>query len=131
GNGLGKPDKPIAIDASSLGVTAVVYLSKSVAVHYDAIPCLETRALLTQHHADQINAGDEAKFPDNGHLARYRETVLIVDCRVLDRHGDIAVHEVGLRQLGDDDALPVAVFGCEQRTERGCHVMLPQWASPG
>jgi hypothetical protein len=36
---------------------------------------------------------------------------------MLDRHGDITHHEISIRQLGDRDALPVAIFGHEQRTD--------------
>jgi hypothetical protein len=45
---------------------------------------------------------------------------------VLDRHGDIALHEISIRQVGDRDALPVAIFGHEQRPELVSHAILPQ-----
>src|ERR1041384_4190273 len=45
---------------------------------------------------------------------------------MLDRHGDITHHEISIRQLGDRDALPVAIFGHEQRTELFSHVIFPQ-----
>jgi hypothetical protein len=45
---------------------------------------------------------------------------------VLDRHGDIAVHEISIRQLGDRDALPVAIFGHEQCPELVGHIILSQ-----
>jgi hypothetical protein len=45
---------------------------------------------------------------------------------VLDRHGDIAVHEISIRELGDPDALSVAILGREQCPELVGHVILPQ-----
>jgi len=45
---------------------------------------------------------------------------------VLDRYGDIALHEISIRQLGDRDALPIAVFGHEQRPKLVGHIMLSQ-----
>ena len=45
---------------------------------------------------------------------------------MLDRHGDIALHEISIRQLGDRDALPVAIFGHEQRPELVGHIILHQ-----
>jgi hypothetical protein len=44
---------------------------------------------------------------------------------VLDLHGDITRHEIGIPQLGDRDALPVGILGHEQRTELVSHVILP------
>jgi hypothetical protein len=52
-------------------------------------------------------------------LARYRETILVVHRGVLDRHGDFAVHQVSVSQIGNSDVLPLALFGREQRAECG------------
>jgi hypothetical protein len=44
---------------------------------------------------------------------------------MLDRYGDIALHEISIHQLGNRDALPVAIFGHEQRPKLVGHIVLP------
>jgi hypothetical protein len=50
---------------------------------------------------------------------------------MLDRHGDIALHEIGIGQLGELDALPVTLFGHEQGPELIGHFSLSIGAAPG
>ena len=93
-NSRGKPNKPIAFNASPLGIATVMDLSKSIAIHRDAISRLEARIIRMQHASGQIDAGDKREFVNDGHLPGYREAILVVNCGMLDRHGDLSVHEV-------------------------------------
>src|SRR4029078_3212470 len=93
-NSRGTLNKPIAFNASPLGIATVMDLSKSIAIHRDAISRLEARIIRMQHASGQIDAADKREFVNDGHLPGYREAILVVNCGMLDRHGDLSVHEV-------------------------------------
>jgi hypothetical protein len=92
-----EPDKPIGPNAGALRIAAVVHLSQSEAVQHDAVPCLEARIFRAQYTTGQVDAWDKGEFANNWRLARYREAILIVHCRVLDCHGDVSIHQIGIR----------------------------------
>ena len=123
-NILREPDKPVALDARSLGVTTVVQLAEAVAIQHDAIAYFKPRVLRAQHPTGQVDTWNERELADDRDLARYREAILVVHRRVLDRHVDIPVHEICIGQLGNHGALPVAIFGYKQGPELLGHVSL-------
>ena len=55
--------------------------------------------------AGEVDARHQRPAPYHRRLAGDRQPILVVDRRRLDRDGDVALHQVGIRQFGDCDRL--------------------------
>ncbi len=53
------------------------------------------------HRAGEINAGNHRKAANHRSLSRDRKPVLVIDRRIFDADGHVAVHQVGFVKIGE------------------------------
>ena len=95
----GNPVEPFAAYAGALCQAAVVAHAQVPAIEHDAVAWLEVGPAGFQHHACQIDAGNERERPDDRTLAGEGKRILVVERGVLDLYQDVAVHQVGFIEI--------------------------------
>ena len=121
-------NQPIALDPRHPAIGTVMHLTHAPAVEDHLVARLESGMAGGGHRAGQIDARDHREAPHHRQFAGDGKPVLVVDGRIVDGNVDIAVHQVGRRQLRHGDRLRLRrlVTGDEESLEaihafrRGC-----------
>ena len=96
-----QPHQPVALDARLLAIGAEMGLAAAPAVEDDLVARLPGRVAGGFHGAGEIDAGDHRKAAHHRRLAGDGEPVLVVQRRIFDADGDVAVHQVGFVEIGE------------------------------
>ena len=93
--------QPVALDPRLLAVAAEMGLAAAPAVEDDLVARLPGGMAGGFHRAGEIDAGDHREAAHHRRLAGDGKAVLVVDGRIFDADGDVAVHEVCFVEIGE------------------------------
>ncbi|KAG1082125.1 hypothetical protein G6F40_015247 [Rhizopus arrhizus] len=99
GQVAGNPVQPFAAHAGALGEAAGVAHAQIPAIEHHAITGFETGIAGFQHHARQVDAGNERIRAHARARMGQRQRVLVIERRVFNLHQDVAIHQVGFIEI--------------------------------
>jgi hypothetical protein len=96
----GQPHQPVALNARLFRIGAEMGFAETPAVEDHLVAGLPQRMRGALHRAGEIDAGDHGETPHHRRFAGERKPVLIIECRVFDCDGNVAVHQILFVEIG-------------------------------
>ena len=108
---------------AALRVAAEMAFTDAPTVQHHGVAGLVVRMRRSLDRAREVDAGDHREASHDGSLAGDGKAVLVVDGRVADPDGDIAVHQLIVVEIADRAAISLLALVDDHRLER-THRML-------
>ena len=117
-------DQPVAVHPRAFGVAAIMGLAEAMSRQDDMVPGGKVRPAGTLDDSGEIDAQHHRKAADDRRFAAERQPVLVVDGRMGDANGHVALHQLGLVHLDELDVLPgVGLVGSNGAKGHGPHAL--------